>query len=178
MEKNKLRKVHECIKPWFDLIAVLIAAFALIFTGWSGYETIKHNKLSMRPFIEVSPQFGDKPGQNGVYLDVTGPGTAIIREFTLFVDDQEVNLSSEKNSCEIWHTLLNLKGIDFYFGRIESSTVLPPRYRFPIMRFEKPYNQLTADQQYRISHNLKRLRIYIKYESLYEEVFELNKVIF
>ena len=84
----------------FELIisisAIFIALSSLIVAIWQNILTRKHNKLSVKPLICIDYHFTDDEELNGIYLDNTGLGPAIIKSFRVFIDEDEI-LSLNKN---------------------------------------------------------------------------------
>lgn len=161
-------------KHWLDFIAIFIAVLALATSIWSGYATRRHNRLSVKPNIGISTEFAGTEKQNGIYLNVNGPGPALIKEFKIFIGDTDVKLTSIREALHIIHTMLNLEDVGLKLS-IPNPSVYQPGEKFLIIGPIKLPNELTLDQKGRIASNFQRLKIYVKFESLYEEVFEHEK---
>jgi len=68
--------------------AIIIALASIVVTIWQGIEIRKHNRLSVRPKLEIT--FKLDKNSFGYFLTNNGLGPAILTYKKLFVDDKEV----------------------------------------------------------------------------------------
>lgn len=89
-----------------DIAAITISLCALGLTIYQGNETSKANSVSVHPHIDMTIIGGVGTDQDkGIRLDNAGNGPAIIDDFKLYVDGQEI--TGKKNELW-WNTLLKL----------------------------------------------------------------------
>lgn len=90
---------------WIAGASVVIACCALGVTIWQGRQNHKHNKLSVKPLlttVETRHKINDT-FETSVDIKNTGLGPAIIKDFILIYDDEEVS----KNNRQLYHEFLN-----------------------------------------------------------------------
>lgn len=86
-----------------EIIAVVIAAGALFLTILQSRETIKSNKIAVRPNIDIT--FNAVRGSlepHGFSIKNTGVGPAIIESISYYVDGEEI----KAGRFEIWKSVL------------------------------------------------------------------------
>ena len=164
-----------CLISWEAIAGIssaVIALCALGFTIWQFSVQRTHNRLSVKPYLTTWSHRGD----NGLLrVDVlnNGIGPALIKYFKVYVDSHEV------------------KGQDLEIVR-KAVKLLFPNYNFTI-----PYNSFLSEgymmaanenrcivsinftgpnlpTDIEIEHATKRVRILIKYESIYKDSAEYD----
>lgn len=150
---------------WIALASVVVATCALAITIWQGRQNHKHNKLSVKPLLTTSEGF-EEVGRNKFITTVevlnTGFGPAIIKDFILIYDGQEVS----KNNCQSYQELLDKIAkplhVNHYWFAPESS--MPAEDVQELLSFE---HKRDDDISF-----LKKLNIKINYQSVYgDETF-------
>ena len=160
----------------FELIisisAIFIALSSLIVAIWQNILTRKHNKLSVKPLICIDYHFTDDEELNGIYLDNTGLGPAIIKSFRVFIDEDEI-LQSD---YELWEGAI--KKLEFppninlkIFVLLKESVIYPndKKCLIGINSMVEP-----SDYQQYFYNALRRIDFKLEYESIYEEKFSQN----
>ncbi len=101
-------------ETYIALASATVAICALGVTVWQGRQNHKHNKLSVRPFLEpeLERQRDDSNDQGKIILELVnrGVGPAIIKNFVLLFNGEEVS----QNSIKTYHDFLNRKLKDFH----------------------------------------------------------------
>jgi len=78
-----------------SITALIVSVFAIGLSLWQGFISREHNKLSLAPYLQVSPKLvGGK--ESGLYIENAGTGTAFIKSVNINVDGKTFDLT--KNS--------------------------------------------------------------------------------
>jgi len=90
LRRNQLSKVLARFQISKDWVGTIIALFALATSVWSGIETREFNRLSARPHLFIERDFATSSLRLGVVLTNEGPGMAIIDEFNVGLDGDQL----------------------------------------------------------------------------------------
>jgi hypothetical protein len=71
------------VDRFLSSIAVVIASLALVVSAWQTHITQQHNRLSVRPFLIITPHYEGIGRRNGLYMTNEGMGTGIITDFSV-----------------------------------------------------------------------------------------------
>ncbi len=82
LKRGKIRFSSEAV---LSLSAVAIAVASIFISVWQGLETRKHNRLSVRPNLEI--HLASEKDKLGYFLVNTGLGPALITKSELFFND-------------------------------------------------------------------------------------------
>lgn len=85
---------------WIALSAMIVAVFALFVTIWDSYQSRKHNRLSVKPFLGIGVDIHEKVEFT---LSNQGIGPAVIKEFSVYFDGK---LLSKNPRADIYRDLL------------------------------------------------------------------------
>ena len=147
----------------FALAPIFIAAIALGLSIWAGREQRKHNKLSVKPFLDILAD--DKR----IHIENVGLGPARITSIEAIVDDEETfYFDSFEGGYNCMLKLFPNTEIEEKVDRFhtyDNTQVLPGKYR-DLVRFNKdrdPGEVVSA---------VTRLKITVHYESMYNEKME------
>ena len=152
---------------WGQASTILIAVCALVSSLWQGYSLQQHNKLAVRPVLQLESNLSRQ--QDGklwfeLMVNNNGLGPADVQEVQFFVDAQPL-----QSAHQLWPLLA-------------PDTPEHCRGSGNLQRFYKVDDQqmllralatecfLTEAQ---FQHIETSLRVYIRYASLYGETFEL-----
>jgi hypothetical protein len=153
------------IKRWLNAnwAGVLVAFIALLTSVYSGYETRKHARLSVKPHISLG-FYANEEGA-GWARTISGLGPAIINVFEVTVDGEPV---------QTWDQVLVLFGIDPRAAKARFVIPTPGTYLLPssnatawLLWIGSPLEARTA-----LVKNSQRLQIKLAYCSLYDECWE------
>ena len=119
-------------------MAMLVALFTGIFTAYQVFLTRKHNRLSVKPHVTTWIDEDDADGYYILRCDVmnNGLGPAIIRDYSVFYENQETGNSQNRKTLEaaieekinaqpgIIRKSVTVFGKDFPFPAGEKQTLL------------------------------------------------------
>lgn len=137
-------------------ISVIIIALAAVFISiWQGYVTQKHNRLTVRPYFDLTPATRSTNSGQEFYLQLTnqGYGLGIIKAFEISVDGQQV---------PNWNAALNKLGIE---GQMRQASNFKPK---DVFAAGKEQDLVTIGDYV----GEGRINLRIVYQSIYEERFE------
>src|SRR5262245_17616460 len=89
-----------------SIAGVVIALCSMILTLYSGYSTRYHNRLSVLPRLYFLAERTPQDAQIGILLSNSGSGPALIRSWTVSVDNQPVG--TYKRGWDEAYSKLNL----------------------------------------------------------------------
>ncbi|SMM98369.1 hypothetical protein SPONN_2281 [uncultured Candidatus Thioglobus sp.] len=159
-----------------SVLVLVTSITAIWFTIKQSKETVRHNKLSLRPFLNAHV---DTTKENQVIVTVknNGLGTALITKLLIYIDDKEVG-----GRNQVKQAVFNVVNPNIYnyilkdYGLIDDNgTALAKGDKFILLGYEieKPHNHTLED----VKPYLRRLSMCIEYESLYEEKFTIPRSI-
>ncbi|MDD2337727.1 MAG: hypothetical protein PHD01_14285 [Geobacteraceae bacterium] len=153
-----------------DCIAISAAVIALASLYVAVEQTRlsrKHNRLSVRPFLSIyRKQFKNHPVE--YVLENRGLGPAVIKKFSVLVDNCEVDAANENVLLHALDLLsLSRDGVGGNLpGKAES---LIAGQSIAILQFGKSKDDPALYQT--LLNELPRLKFSIQYQSMYEEDF-------
>ena len=162
MDKKKRKISSETI---VSLSAIIIAIASIGVTIWQGIETRKHNRLSVRPGLEIT--FGLDKDNFGYFLTNNGLGPAIITYKKLFVDGKEVHYTGFSGYDE-FISKLGLNDHKVSHTGIYPGKTIKANEKVYIIRFflkEKDNVETLLPNIY------NRVNIEIGYKSMYDESY-------
>jgi hypothetical protein len=148
--------------------AIIIAFTSICISIWEGMETRNHNRLSVRPKLEVFFNGGkDSFGYNVIN---SGLGPAIITKMKISIDGNKIN-SAGFSGFDEFINKLDLKGIDLSHSAIDSGiTIIAGSSKIIIgCKFDK-----TDNRDKLLTNIFKRVSIALGYVSMYNEYFKCN----
>lgn len=153
--------------------AAIVALCALGFTAYQTWATRRHNRLLVRPKLDLLANRVMGPNRGKIDLSIVnnGLGPAIIDSFQVTVDGGAVNL---KVPSEVETAMTRLFGPgkrSFTIGTFAVGTALRKDEARQLLGMEFPAtNQTEYDA---VENQLNRVRVAIDYRSLYDEKFFL-----
>lgn len=151
------------------ICAVFIAACALGVSIWQGAETRRHNKLSVKPYINIRVLISRQAEYMGVQIENNGIGPAVIKKCIVFVDGKPTQIDSYGS----WEKVGKAAGIfdkKISFMTFPEGTVVKEGQVIPLISYPK---QHWTDPGRKIVENaLSRIRVKFIYESMYGDKFE------
>ncbi len=154
--------------PWATAI---VAVCALIVSFWQLTQNHKHNKLSVKPLLNVDYHVDDVVDDDDkktktrkkitFVLKNVGVGPAIITDFLLLYDGKKVTEPHKKFFEKKFsdETAGNVKFLDHIF--FNPNSAIPVKASYTLLSFEH-------DEKHDISF-LDKLNLYIIFESIYKE---------
>lgn len=141
----------------------------------------KHNKLSVRPALDLYFKIYSERSRMSVKLKNSGLGPAVIRRIEVFRGNKLVLNTEQKNSTD-WRAYL-MKMFDLPDSHFANNHIH--------MNFYEPRSIIAANEEtvllginlqsqldgFVAEETFQNMKVTIYYESLYEERFEISKVI-
>lgn len=135
-------------------LAMFIAILALFVSIYEGYEIRKHNRLSLKPYLDSSKYIHER-NVFKIELRNEGLGPAIVEDFTIYANGKQVsswNKAMQEINMKQFSQLTNLKKGDIIsqgelLTMVKIDTVLP--------KFNLKYT--------------------LRYQSVYEKEFEITQ---
>ena len=146
--------------------AVFVSLCALVFTIWQARQTVKHNKLSVRPFLSHTQiKDIDSEGQPifSSVLKNSGIGPAVIKDFILLYNGEEVSKNSISDFIDFLHEIFG-NDIEWFYSFFPDSIVaIDESFDLFIVSGESAIKKATE------------IDIIIRYKSIYgDEIFTLD----
>jgi hypothetical protein len=151
-----------------SILAILIAGASLWVSIQQGGEIRQHNHLSVRPVLNFEAEFAEDNAVQRIYLKNFGPGPAIIKEFTIYIDGQPArNIGGDP-----WISILEILEEEIhyeYFWFFPGDTI-GANDKYSILSInEEEYKNLKNKQAW--ARTISKVMIVIKYASVYDESF-------
>ncbi len=159
---------HKVIQTIIAAIAVPISIIAAVFAWWQVELTQKHNRLSVRPILQVTPYLEGKDGKNGLYLSNDGLGPAIIKSFTA----RSGGIIAEGFGADRWHELIAQTAANpncFKTGWPKGETAIKAGDVLPMFVVAPGEGSALCQLELVKLVGGSAIEIEIKYESMYEE---------
>ena len=156
------------------ICTIFIAITAVVFSIQQGCETRKHNRLTVVPIlnfiVHVSPK---QQSIRGIILKNTGFGPAKIKSFEIYVDGELIKDNNDISGT--WDEALSKLGfVDRSWMKSTSmegvAAAILPNEEVKLLFLEQEY--YTPERVKHLDEAVKRLKIRILYESIYEQQFE------
>ena len=156
------------MKDVLGLTSILIAVCALILTVIQSIQNRKHNRLSVKPILEVNHHrlFTER----SIVIKNVGLGPAVINKCNLLIDGIEREIT--ENIWDEFLSTINLPKLKFQFYSIAGHTTFEPGQMEKLLYIN--CSSLSNDILDEIDLNLKRISFIIKYRSVYNEKFEIE----
>ena len=150
--------------------SILVSLLALVFTVYQGYETRRHNRLSLLPHIFINYYLNEaETGKTGVEIVNDGVGPAVITNFRVFYDGKKIVddvVGTEKTTWFGIHRLLwpEEKWIPRY-GYPRPGAFVQSQLRF--FALEIPSDRVPKGSLVSVFCRMKPLKIQVSYVDVY-----------
>ncbi len=148
------------------ICTVIIAVAALFVVVWQTWATRKHNRLSVKPLLDINQVVRKADSTVRLDLENNGVGPAIIKELEVLIDGRKVEETVLKN----WKKIISIIDIscDSVYGVILSSdATIGAGSSVELLNLK-----VSDTQSYKlVFESLSRLNVIVKYESVYGESF-------
>lgn len=154
---------------WLSFAAVAIAGIALIISAWQAFMLRSHNKLSVRPLLDIEILYEIVDGyDNVVWLTLRndGLGPAIIESHNLSVADKNIDRNY------LWDVITELYSFRYMkLDLLQKGYVLKPGEGQKFFMFDERNLQLGNNYKEKKKDYYKFLSIdiQVKYKTLYNE---------
>lgn len=159
---QKLRITSDTI---LSISAIFIAFISIFISIGDGVETRKHNRLSVRPKLDMS--YNLNQDNFGYVLTNNGLGPAIITDKKIFIDGHEINYAGFTGFDEFLDKL-GLKGRLLSRGSLGAGTTIKSGSSEAIIVLKL----FATDSTETLKKVYQRVSIELSYASMYEESFK------
>jgi hypothetical protein len=161
-----LRRMRKHTDTILSVSAITIAFASICISLWEGSETRRHNRLSVRPKLEVVFNAGKETF--GYTVDNNGLGPAMITGMDLFVDGEKIRHTGFGGLDEFLD-MMKLKERFLSRDAFGKGITLTAGSRKSILLFKK----FNSDNTEELLKNIYlRVKIEITYASMYDEPFK------
>ncbi len=149
-----------------SIVSVFVAACALFVSLWSAHQTRKHNKLSVKPQLELVKELRATPPYYAILNSGLGP--AIVRSITFMIKGHKFDGTSLKG----WQQFnkQHSKSFKYAVGYLGKGAIMPAGSTEEIIALQKGSSKFTSQ----FLNFFTGSSIRIEYESIYGERF-VNK---
>ena len=144
----------------------VIALCALGATFWQAWFSRKHNKLSVTPYLTIDTNTSNVNNTFIIEIVNKGAGPAIVKELKCYFDQLEKDLDSIKLTLD---TTFPEQMFECSFGQVEKGYVMSVNDRCLIMKIK--FLEPVLPEKIKIDELLNRVKVVIKYESIYKEKY-------
>ncbi len=150
---------------------IIIAGLALLLTVWQGWQTRKHNRLSVKPLLKIIADERIKPSFSNLspiqQLDLKiinkGLGPAIIKNFILQFDGKELTRNNQKfHMDKVREKLRGKVGKDAKLSFLVSDSVMQAGDNTLLLGIEYDLAKDSTD-------GIDKLDILVEYYSIYKD---------
>lgn len=159
---------------WTAIAATTIALAALAVALAQSRDARLHNRIAVRPKLQLGYHFGRGKDYFGLTLKNYGVGPALIDGFRLFVDGTEIH-SSEKGGWPEALDALHIKGTGSHYGWYRRGDAIPPGVETVILGYRADKYSLQRSRQLR--EVLGHLLIEVRYSSFYGESYVAESLV-
>lgn len=157
------------LRIFVDFCTVVIAVCALVLSIWQGIENRQFNRLASRPILVLGTQLADQNPELGLKLSNEGPGPALIKKLTVFIDGKPVVEDSAESIMLIVRRKCGLGDSAFIHSWLGHGAPFGSgKERFLLGLKRK---NLTKERREHLEKALKKVIFIIDYESVYGEKF-------
>jgi len=153
------------------IATVIIAVAALWVAVWQGCETRRHNRLSVKPHLTFLYKKAKGSDFIGLFLFNKGVGPAIVDSFEIYVDNESI----AEEGYGGWKTAIARVGLNedwIYYYAIRPNNAIEQGEEQVLLGISRS-NQ-TPELLEKFHKAYSRIRINIKYKSIYEDSFEAH----
>lgn len=166
--------LFNCAWDWVgDNVAAIIAVCALGFTAYQTYTTRRHNRLMVRPKLDLigNRVLGSDRGKISLSIMNNGLGPAIIEAFDVTVDGKAIDLRVPSQVEAAIASLFGPKR-NFTIGTFAVGAAIRKDESRLVLEVEFPArDQIEYDA---IESQLQRITVVISYKSLYDNVYSFT----
>ena len=138
-------------------LAVFLAIFAVVISIWQGYEQRRHNRLSVKPILTFDGITSNN--RRMIRLSNDGLGPAIIKRFRI-IEDGKIYDAADGNPWNKLSFFSSLNYSEMYY--FDDGATIKPEDTYHLLSWEIDTTHLLG------------IELWIEYESIYEERFELR----
>ena len=158
---------HEMMQQIITYATVVIAVLAFTLSMWQFLALRNHNRLSVKPLLTYETLSVRTDRGFGIYLLNNGVGPAIVKQFKIFVNGDEI--VAEPN--EIWLEAAKHLNINFTFVQLNSICIDTPvaiGTRYPLLTVDEDIDE---EMEKVFKDALPKINIEVQYESVYRQKY-------
>lgn len=152
------------------VIALVLSTLALAISAMQYFATLKHNRLSVRPYIQATFYLEGPGGRSGLYVENVGLGTGIFTGFTIKANGKNYSALGNPNVWKNIMTDLKLPPACFLQSWPEPQAGIKVADERPFLTATRK-NLPMCDGMLLLFLSNKDLEITISYTSLYGESY-------
>ncbi len=156
-----------CVAVVISLISLSLSYVQLASARDMNEATKKHNMVSVRPKLSITPHAQGPDGKNGIYISNDGLGPAIITGFSVTTKNGRFDTLGSSS----WEEILGISGINrgcFSVGWPDSGATLHVGFEIELLEISKSAsNRCSLEILKLVSRD--DIKIEIDYSSFYEE---------
>jgi hypothetical protein len=140
----------------------VIALSAVVVSIWTGYETRRHNRLSVKPSLGFLTQQDEAKPQYGLLMTNEGLGPAFVKSWEITYQNKPMG-----DFLTGWNNVRNELGWPTWI-KVGSFQVIKAGQTWPIFWVNQAdWKGLTEKDRQRFNQILNQLKVEIQYESIY-----------
>lgn len=154
----------------------IIALCALVATFWQADLSRRHNRLAVKPHIEIARGFDFNKQEYCVNMLNNGLGPALVTKIQLLVDGKEVNTQNSEAICDVISKVFHLYNYKQYYSIISGSYMMKPEEEKTFLKVEllSSLTEFPVTSSDEIIEINSRMEVKISYESMYGEKFKTS----
>jgi hypothetical protein len=144
------------------LASAVVALCALGVTFWQGYLMRQHNKISVRPKLTATENYEDTDKARAISFELinSGFGPAIIKDFILVYDGEEVSRNNRKTYDDFLRKKTRaFTDVNIFFFVPDSSLLMNERCELFSFRYKHGQD----------ASFIHKLNLRVSYQSIYED---------
>jgi len=148
--------------------AMITATCALFVSVWQGYETRTHNRLTVRPHLQLTRSI-ERGKPIGLYVKNVGSGPAIIKKVEVYFADNLIKEGPDNFAPRQIMKLIQPKHGHWFFCN------LTPEYRLmpgeEVVYVGATLRDASKEEKETLFKNMHKVTLFLEYESIYGEKF-------
>jgi hypothetical protein len=158
--------------PYITISTIVIACVAVCISIWQGWVTRQHNKLSVKPILEIFTSTTKDGTSMGVRVENHGTGPAIIKDFFVYFKGKPTKVDNREKADNIY------RAANLYTSKInlwhphKSGAVIKQGGTVNLISYVE--KNLTIQDVEKFEEKLSHLHFKFIYESIYKEKFEVS----
>lgn len=149
--------------------AVVVALSAFIVSVWQGISSRKHNRLSVKPLVDINLSTGPS-GDASVALTNSGVGPALLQSFSVLYQNKKYIFNSTKTHNELFKSIgVDLRQVHWSAGRHLKDAALGVGESIIMLNIEDTSQcRVQTEKMYEA---IKTMQFEVEYQSIYGEVY-------
>jgi hypothetical protein len=149
-----------------SIAAVLTSITAVSVSVWSGCQNRSHNRLSVKPDLSILSHRTSADPEIGLRIENKGSGSALVKSWDISVDGKPLGSGHQGWTIAVQ----KLQGINQSWIHFGAYPALRAGESLPIFWVRpEEWEKLGTQDREEFIKSVRRIRVAIKYESVYEE---------